>query len=176
MKRSLNSYQKLKIKEAHAFTCDICRCKREKQYLQVHHIKTNKSHTKYNDPSNLMVLCNDYTDRKCHKDLHKTLTSGEREKENKIIIKNEVDYQTGSAEMAVNEYAEYPYRNWVKAKIRNSPDKRILKKEAVNGGAEVCGINPTTVYKYLGKMTSEEGELEEYKDIDDKKKYIRFKK
>ncbi len=175
MSRSLNSYQKKKIKEAHNDTCDICRCKREKKYLQVHHIKKNKSHPKYNHDNNLMVLCNDYTDNKCHKDLHETLTSGERESEKKIVIKEEVDYQKASAEMQVNEYAEMPFRNFVKAKILKNPRKRYLKDESIYSGAEVCDISPTTSRKYLKKMTSEEGELEEYKDKDDKKKYVRFK-
>ena len=175
MGRSLNSYQKNKIKKAHAFTCDICRCKREKKYLIIHHIKTNKSMPNYNDFSNLMVLCNGYTETNCHAELHETLTSGERERENTVVIKDETDYQGGSVEMQVNEYAEMPYRNWLKAKIRNDLNKRYLKKQAIYSGAERNDISPTTTRKYLEKMISDEGLLDEYKDINDKKKYIRFK-
>lgn len=171
--RSLNSYQKNKIKEDHNNTCDICRCKREKKYLQVHHIKTNKSHPKYNHNSNLMVLCNDYTDNKCHKDLHKTLTSGECEKNKTEVIKKIIDCSEGSAELQINEIAEMPYRNWLLAIIKIR--KIYPRKEAINSGAELCGINPQTARRYYNKLVSEFGPLREYKD-DFKRWQVTFKK
>ncbi len=166
MSRSLNSYQKEKIKENAAFTCAICNTRREKNLLEVHHKNSNVRH---NYPRNLMVLCKD-----CHYDLHVTLGGGEREREKTIVIKNETDYQGGSVEMQVNEYAEMPFRNWLKAKIIKHT--KYLKKQAIYSGAEVNNISPTTTRKYLEKMISDDGPLFEYKDMNDKKKYIRLKK
>ncbi len=173
MSRSLNSYQKRKIKEAHNDTCDICRCKREKKYLQVHHIKTNKLHSNYNYSSNLMVLCNEYTETKCHNDLHETLTSGECERNKTNKIKNIIDCSDASAEIQINEIAEMHYRNWLIAIIKKR--KIYPRKEAINSGAEICDISPQTARRYYNKLVSEFGPLRQYKD-DFKRWQVFFKK
>ena len=193
MSRSLNSYQKNVIKKSQGCICAFCGSKREKKFLEVHHINLLEHD---NRKENLILLCGNYTDSRCHKKIHSKLSfadgvdkellieltpkflGGEREKEkkSKIIIKEEVDYQTGSsAEMKVNDFAEFPFRNWIVAKIRSSANQRILKNEAINGGAEKNDVSPTTTRKYLQKMTSEEGELEEFKCATSRKKFIRFK-
>lgn len=180
MSRSLNSYQKKKIKEAHNDTCDICTCKREKKYLIIHHIKTNESHSKYNHKSNLMVLCNDYTETKCHNELHLTLTSGEGVNYSKHNIKNEIDVSEDNAALLINAESEQPCRKWFQAcilsdKPKNNGPKKFLKSKLIYGGAEVFDISDKTTRGYLKKICSFKGPLKEYKDQLDHKWYVRFR-
>jgi len=79
-------------------------------------------------------------------------------------VKRNLDYQDGSVEMKANDNFEIEFRHWLEAKLRSNPQHRILMKEAIYGGAERCGANPTTTRRYLNKMTSEEGSLKEVKD------------
>lgn len=89
----------------------------------------------------------------------------ERERENPItrIVKEAVGYQYGSREQAANGLFEIPYRTWVITTIQKLGF--ISKLEAINAGAEVVGCNPTTATKYLAKLTSMTGALEETRDM-----------
>ncbi|MFH1141997.1 MAG: HNH endonuclease [Chloroflexota bacterium] len=94
---------------------------------------------------------------------------GTRERERTLdspttrIIKEAVDYQAGSAEMRANYHFEEPYRMWVTAVVRER--SHLLKDEAINAGAELVGCNPTTAKKYLAKLTSSTGPLQEGSDM-----------
>lgn len=79
------------------------------------------------------------------------------------IIKEAVDYQMGSAEMRANHHFEEPYRSWVIAAVREHG--HLSKDEAINAGAELVGCNPTTAKKYLAKLTSSAGPLQEGTDM-----------
>ncbi len=121
------------------------------------------------DPTNLRLLC-----RSCN-----VKAAFPRVRERKIIridstedVRRHVDYQSGSAEMQVNDFCETEYRNWVMAHIRLNGS--ITKKEAINAGAERVGANPTTTRKYLDKLTSTEGHLKEFKN-QSKERVITFR-
>ena len=77
-------------------------------------------------------------------------------------LREQVPYQSGSVEMQVNARAEVRYRRWLWGKIRDG-EGFVTKFEAMHGGAEVCGVSPTTTRKYLGKLTSEEGPYHEFR-------------
>ena len=78
------------------------------------------------------------------------------------LTKQLVDYGSGSIEMQVNNITEISFRNWLMAFIKSN--STILKKTAINAGAEETGCNPVTTRRYLDKLTSDKGPLEEYKN------------
>lgn len=82
-------------------------------------------------------------------------------------LKDAVDYQTGSPEMRVNDYAEVAYRNWLDARVRRAEidGLPLRRKEAINAGAFMCEISPATAERYLNKLTSEAGPFFETKDV-----------
>lgn len=77
--------------------------------------------------------------------------------------KRKVDYSSGTASMRANELFEPEFRRWVRERLtlNGSP---IPKKDILNGGAEVTGCSQPAARRYLDKMTSPEGELEEFKE------------
>ena len=81
-----------------------------------------------------------------------------------------VDYSKGSPEMQANDFAEDDYRSWLIAYVKLN--KRIEYGEAINSGAELFGVSPTTIYRYTGKITSKKGLLMRLKDKEQKKSYI----
>ncbi len=170
--RSLNSYQKDKIKIHFQCKCAVCGIQREKKFFDIHHLNKNTRHNNYD---NLIIVCNLYTDTNCHKKLHDGgENENKRKKDQTKDIRINVNYNDGTVPMQVNDLAEMPYRNWLYAVLKKRG--KYLWKECINSGAEVCGISVTTTRKYLNKLTSEFGKLEAYKDIDSGKKYVRFKK
>ena len=84
-----------------------------------------------------------------------------------------LDYQSAPIELQINDYAEIPFRNWLKAIIIQRG--QYLKKQTIYSGAEINQISPTTARRYLEKMLSDAGDLDEFKDPKDRKKYVRFK-
>lgn len=65
--------------------------------------------------------------------------------------------------MQANYLFEVDYRSWLLSFVIEHGF--ITKREAVNAGAEVVGCNPTTSSKYLSKLTSLAGPLNEAKDM-----------
>lgn len=79
------------------------------------------------------------------------------------VVRELVDYSQGSPEMQVNSIAERSFRSWCLGKMREH--NRMKRDDAIYGGAEVVGISPDTVRnRYLRKLTSPEGVLQEIKD------------
>ncbi len=64
----------------------------------------------------------------------------------------------GSSEIDINQSAEPRYRVWVKERTTRT-SKPLYTEEAIYGGAEAIGISPTTTRRYLGKMTSPQGDF-----------------
>lgn len=77
-------------------------------------------------------------------------------------IRELVEYREASPEMKANSYFETQFREWLMEYLGRS--KFIIKKEAIYSGAEVVGCNPTTIIRYLGKLTSAVGSLAEKRD------------
>ena len=65
--------------------------------------------------------------------------------------------------MQANFLFEMDFRNWLLNVIKENGF--LIKKQAINAGAEVCGCNPTTAAKYLAKLTSFVGPLMEERDM-----------
>ncbi|MCS4537352.1 MAG: HNH endonuclease [Thaumarchaeota archaeon] len=117
--------------------------------------------------------CNAKEDRKQTALLKQTAPSAIGERENldaTTLMHKNVDYSKGSPEMQANDFAEDDLRSWLTAHVKSK--KRIPYSEAINSGAELFGISPTTSGRYIAKITSSEGPLMRYKDIQQKKLYI----
>lgn len=128
--------------------------------LQIDHKDRNKRN---DDPPNLRLLC-----ASCNVSIEnrsRSRTKCPRERENPItrIAKAAVPYNQGSAEMQANYLFELDFRTWLLDFIASY--SWITKKEAVNAGAEVVGCNPTTAAKYLSKLVSLAGPLQEERDM-----------
>lgn len=130
------------------------------------------------DPDNLRLLC-----RRCNVTLenqarvtrnHKEPPSDQRESE-KVererregqsatrIVREEVNYRQGEVSMQANALFEVSFRSWLIPLIREGG--HYLKTDAVAAGAEQVGCSPLTTSRYLAKLTSSSGPLEEVKDL-----------
>jgi hypothetical protein len=63
--------------------------------------------------------------------------------------------------MQLNTIAEPRFRAWIVGELQ----KKVLlvKKDAINAGAEFVGCSPQTTARYLDKLTSSQGPLMEKK-------------
>jgi len=86
----------------------------------------------------------------------------ERDNGGTYITKNQVDYVKGSPEMQANDFFELDFRAWVIEQIRKHGS--YPKSEAIHSGAEVVGCSSLTSRRYLEKMLSAEGVLQEDKN------------
>ena len=77
-------------------------------------------------------------------------------------VREIVDFQAGSPEMAANDLYEPYFRGWLLSELCTG--RQLTKKEAIYEGAEVCGCNPKTTRDYLDKMTSRAGPVREARD------------
>ena len=125
-----------------------------------------------NEEDNLRLLC-----RRCNVTLGNKARAGtmlpsdqyvsEREgKEGKArtrVSKDIVNYKEGSQEMQANFLFELDFRKWLLGKIRDLGG--YPKLDAINSGAEVVGCSPSTTARYLGKLTSSAGPLQETRDM-----------
>lgn len=78
------------------------------------------------------------------------------------VVREMVDYRAGTPEMQANSYYETKFRDWLLAQINAAGF--IIKEEAIYSGAEFVGCSPTTIQRYLKKLTSQVGPLTERKD------------
>ena len=89
-----------------------------------------------------------------------------REKQNSLpltkLVRDLVDYRQGSPEMQANSYFELQYREWVLGELSRLGSMKM--DDAIYGGAEVVGCSPVTTGRYLKKLTSVLGVLQEGKD------------
>ena len=148
-------------------------CKRKPPAkLQIDHADNNPDNW---DPENLHLLCQKHNlelrgkpvaeHKKAIRDYsanNERERARERGRENTHLVKDMVDFRNASPEMKANSYYETQYREWLLTIIREQ--KFIIKMEAVNSGAEVVGCSPLTAGRYLAKLTSSVGPLEESKD------------
>jgi hypothetical protein len=132
--------------------------------LDIDHIDGDKTN---GDPRNLRLLCRSCNVSEENKSRAQCPSDqGEREREegqpNTRLAKEAVDYKGGSIEMQACFLFELDYRDWVLKEVKQKG--AFLKKEAIFAGAEIVGCSPTTTSKYLAKLTSSAGPIQEYKD------------
>ncbi len=138
-----------------------------------------------NDPSNLHILCKTHNVSLrgvpvVQKDKLRASYSirNERERDKKTgggntpIVKDNVDYHSGSVEMQANAYFEPKFRQEILSIIYEVGS--MLKKDAINSGAEIVGCSTVVARRYLDKMLSTAGALQERK-LDTKHIIIEFK-
>ena len=124
-----------------------------------------------NDPENLRLLC-----RSCNVALEnsarparsaatassaKCVRVAEEGQPMTRVAKEDAGYRQGSPEMQANQLFEVQFREWILSQVR---DGGYSKTEAVNEGAELVGCSPATTQRYLGKLTSKAGPLQESRD------------
>lgn len=141
---------------------DICRLcgKPPKQpfTLDIDHKDNDKTN---DDPNNLQLahpICNKKKEIELGRTREKKVTEVSIEGSPATrIVKDTVDYSSGSPEMRVNSFCEIEYRRWLIQKI--GFEGSIVKKDAINAGAEHVGCSPMTTARYTEKLTSEKGPL-----------------
>lgn len=79
------------------------------------------------------------------------------------VSRQVVSYKEGSTEMQANFLFELDFRKWILEKVRERGG--YPKQDAIAAGAEVVGCSPTTTAKYLAKLLSSEGPLQEARDM-----------
>lgn len=153
--------------------CLICRaCGREtplNEHLEIDHANGDPENW---DPDNLHIVCeSDNLDlRSFTSDEHKSFMEhcsalivcesfGKHGLSSTKIVKEMVDYRVGSIEMQANSYFEIAYRDWILKEIRRLGF--LSTEDAVDGGAEEFGSSPETTKRYLRKLKSYRGPLEE---------------
>lgn len=152
--------------------CVICGPGKKHKKLEINHDDQNPFN---NSPDNLHLICPQHNkelrkltprqQKKLIKDCcAKNVCVREKLHGNPATAKAKqiIDYTEGSAEMKANTYFEGDYREWVLDLI--SRVGAISKKEAINSGAETIGCSQASVIRYLEKLTSAVGVLNEVKD------------
>ena len=141
--------------------CQICQRSPTTPFgLDIDHLDCTKSH---NEPENLRLLCRSCNVALENRSRPRPKCPRERENPKTRVHKQAIPYHEGSPEMQANALFEVRYRHWLQDFIAASGF--ITKREAVNAGAEVVGCNPTTAAKYLAKLTSLAGPLQETRDM-----------
>lgn len=146
------------------------------EVLEVDHIDGNKLN---NDPRNLRLLCkrcniavrNRYSARNvcvCAKELASDTKRKVNQAQNEgnpatRIARDVVNYNSGDAAMQANFLYEVSFRDWLLSQIRIKGF--ILRQEAIVAGAEVVGCSPSTTQRYITKLTSFAGVLQETRDM-----------
>lgn len=152
--------------------CLMCGPEKQHKKLDIDHMDGDRNNW---SPSNLHLLCRKHNlklrsvSAKQHAATIRAYSAkNERERERKYsfpgtkMIRDLVDYRQGSPEMQANSYYELEYRNWVLEELTRLGTMRL--EDAVYGGAEVVGCSPVTTRRYLKKLTSVIGILQEGKD------------
>lgn len=149
--------------------CDCGAIPTTRNGLDIDHIDGDKNNY---DPLNLRLLCRhcnvvrENKARAHEKGDSGPSAQGEREREkgqpSTRLAKEAVDYKGGSIEMQACFLFELDYRDWVLKEVKQRGS--FLKKEAIFAGAEIVGCSPTTTSKYLAKLTSSAGPIQEYRD------------
>lgn len=82
---------------------------------------------------------------------------------NTRIAREVIKYNQGDPVMQANFLYEVDFRNWILEQIRDKG--HIFKQDAVFSGAETVGCSPSTAERYLKKLTSSAGPLQEVRDM-----------
>jgi len=153
--------------------------------LDIDHVDGN---SRNDDPANLRLLCRSCNtslenkarkarrDRRRPSDLRererKKGEEGERESERERergkghsatrVVREAVDYTAGSSEMQVTYYCEVRFRTWVLQQV--ATNGHIEKAAAIAAGAERVGCSTVTTRRYLDKLTSSVGPLQQTED------------
>jgi len=153
--------------------CVLCRRgPTQKRCLEIEHIDGNLHNEA---PKNLCLLCSSCNKKleiippeqkrrilKKRCDYIVCVRERERSQEATLTTRYQVSYQKGSPEMQANDFFEVDYREWVLKQVREYSS--YPKTEAINSGAEIVGCSSVTSRRYLEKLISAEGILEEYKN------------
>ena len=133
--------------------------------LEIHHIDGDHKHNRLGNLQLLCGACNRTDGNRERRGTPSTSPSALSErisrarKDRTREVRTQVDFGSGSAEMAANELYEIPYREWLVEEVRSG---RILKKkDAIYEGAEVVGCSPKTTREYLDKIASGAGPVRE---------------
>ena len=73
-----------------------------------------------------------------------------------------IDFESGSPEMHANGLYEDKARSWLVDMV--AAHEALLKRDAINSGAEYVGCSPATIRRYIDKLTSLLGPLRETRD------------
>jgi len=73
-----------------------------------------------------------------------------------------IDFESGSPEMHANGLYEGKFGSWLLEMV--AAHGELLKREAINSGAQYVGCSPATVLRYIGKLTSLLGPLRQVRD------------
>lgn len=126
-----------------------------------------------NDPDNLRLLC-----KSCNVSLgnkarvptaQNSLPSDMSERERKEgkastrVVRQAVNYSQGEATMQANFLFELDFRKWLLSQVQEKGF--ITRQDATEAGAELVGCSPLTTARYLAKLTSSAGPLQEVKDM-----------
>jgi 5-methylcytosine-specific restriction endonuclease McrA len=152
--------------------CLICQRPGSRVKLQVDHADNDPTNF---DPANLHLMCG-----KCNCEKRQMTIAEQKRLIKKYSAKNErererhkgtsatntiravVDYKSGSVEMQASSYFEPHFREWVLQII--IANGFIIKREAINSGAEFVGCSTIATKRYLDKMTSAVGNLIQRRD------------
>lgn len=86
---------------------------------------------------------------------------------------SEIEERELSPEMKKNEVMEKEFRRWIFGYV--SENLTILVEDAIYSGAEIIQGSPESTRRYIKKMRSKAG-MYEIVQLQDSKKYLRFKK
>ena len=136
-----------------------------KNSLEIDHIDGNDWN---NEPENLRLLCKNCNITLRNKSRSVDSATCERErKEGKAstrVTRQAVNYADpeAPATMQANFLYEMDFRKWLLGVIQ---EKGFTPKaDAINAGAEVVGCSPLTASRYIAKLTSSVGCLQEVRD------------
>ena len=141
---------------------------RKPAFLEIDHIDGNKRN---DEPTNLQLLCKTCNVIKENKGrAGRESPSAMREREMREgqpatrIARELVNYmEEAPATMQANFLYEMTFRQWLLDKIAKHGS--FLKQDAIDAGAEVIGCSPVTTKRYLDKLTSAAGVLQETRDM-----------
>ena len=70
-------------------------------------------------------------------------------------VKHEFDYEHGTPQMQVNQYAELKFREWIVGYLREHGS--ITRKEAIRSDSSVANVSPATIGRYLEPLLAKVG-------------------
>ncbi len=81
-----------------------------------------------------------------------------------------VNYQDGPVESQINDNCELDFRDWERAYI--NAHGSILRREAINSGAEKFGCSTMATRRYQDKLDSDAGPFRKLKDTESRKMIV----
>jgi hypothetical protein len=158
--------------------CDICNRAPPKVALEVDH--KEGTYPLSNSPENLRLLCKscnrgdgnrqrkNRASQSSKSDSRVSVREGGRIRQIPSMLKDALDYQSGSVEMQANDLFERSFCHWLFSYIEEN--RSIEWQEAIYSGAQFVGCSSQSTDRYLKKMTSLEGPL--LKTMDSSRKWV----